>query len=353
MAYSFLPTINTTNQTSTNAPGGPQAGALNTIYGGLANAYSNMMATGPYRGEYVAAPNATQYGAYNQAGDFARNFGSLPGQQIAAGQGLMNNYGTASNAAGALYNFGSQNQTQNNINTANAYANNPFIDQAVAAATSGARKDAQNAVTNLYRSAAPSGNINSDRSALIQGKIEGDLAENAQNIGANMRFNMFNTGLNTALTQNSQGMGALSNAGSLSSNLGGAGSSMMSQGINDQMGLSRLYESAGSGLNDLDQSVINNNLAKFQGNQNHPWDALRNYYGIAGNQNWWGSQNTTGTSVGMQPVQQQSSPGLLSYLGAGLGLAGSAAGLGMGGGATLGGNLLSGILSGRGALSRF
>jgi len=343
-SFSFLPSIQTTNSTSTNAPGGPQAGALNTIYGGLADAYSRSTAMGPYSGNFYAGSNPFLSGAYSQAGNFGQTYGNLPGQQISSGQGLLNNYGTAGNAAGALYNFGNTNQTQNNISTANQYANNPYIEDAIAAATKDGRRAAtEGAIPNLYRSAAASGNINSDRAALAQGVVERSLADNAQEISARMRSEMFNTGLGTALTQNQQGLGALSNSGSLGAALGGAGSSMMSQGINDQANLAKIYESAGLGIQGQEDRGLANDQARYQTNYQFPWQNLQNYYGIAGNNNWWGSQNTQGTSVGISPVQNQPSPGALSYLGAGLGMAGSLAGLGMGGGSTLGGMALGGL----------
>jgi hypothetical protein len=182
-----------------------------------------------------------------------------------------------------LYNFGSTNQTQNNINTANQYANNPYIDQAVNAATYNANRNAaENDVPNLYRSAASSGNLNSDRAALAQGVIGRGLAENAQNIGATMRNNAWNTGLGQANTQNQMGLGALSNAGTLGANLGGAGSSLMSQGINDQQNLSNLYSGAGSSLQNLNQSGLSNALAKYQGSIQNMWSPVQNLYGIAG-----------------------------------------------------------------------
>ena len=299
---------------------------------------------GPYTGDYFAAPNATQYGAIDQATNFAQgNAANVGNTQINQGQGLLSNYGTGTNAANALYNFGSANQTQNNINTANQYAQNPYIDQAVNAATYGANRNAaENDVPNLYRSAAASGNINSDRAALAQGVIGRGLAENAQNIGASMRYNMFNTGLNQANTQNQQQLGALSNAGSLGANLGGAGSSMMSQGINDQANLSNLYSGAGSALNNLNQSFLDNSLAKYQGAIQNSWDPVNRLYGVAGANNWGSTNTTNSTGFSMAPqLNQPSSPGALSYLGAGLGVAGSLAGLSLGGpaGAAAGGTI--------------
>lgn len=355
-SFSLAPSYQQTNTTTTSAPGGPQAGALTNIFGGAQQAYNQNMAQGPYSGDYFAGSNPYLSGAYNQAGGFASGMGSaVPGAQINAGQPLMSQgYGGAQGALSGLLNYGNQDQTQNNINTANAYANNPYIDQAVNAATYGAnRSAAENDIPNLYRSAAASGNINSDRAALAQGVIQRGLAENAQNIGASMRNSAWNTGLNTALQQGQMGLGALSSAGSLGANLGGQGSGLMSQGITDQQNLSKLYEAAGSGVRDIAQNDLNNQQAKYQGNQNHMWDALNKYYGIAGANNWWGTQNQNSTQIGMSPVQNQQSPGILSYLGAGLGALGSVAGMGMGGGATLGGNLLGGLLGGKGMFSKF
>lgn len=337
--YMFLPTISSTNQTQTTAPSWqPQVGALTTAFGGATDAYNKQLGMGPYSGDYVAAPNQTQYDAYGQAAQFGGANGGVGQAQINAGQGLLGNYSNASNALGGMYNFGSQDQTQNNINTANQYANNPYIDQAVNAATYNANRNAaENDIPNLYRSAASSGNLNSDRAALSQGVVERGMRENAQNIGAQMRQGAWQNGLGTALSQNAQSQGALGNAASGYAGLGAQGSGMMSQGINDQTNLSNLYSTAGSGLNALQQSILNNQLAKYQGNISDTWSPVQNLYGIAGANNWGTTQNTSGTSIGISPVQNQQRPGALSYLGAGLGLAGSVAGLGMGGGSTLGG----------------
>lgn len=346
-SYSFLPQFTSQNQTTTNAPGGPQAGALNTIYGGLADAYAKSNAMGPYSGDFFSGSNPYLNGAYDYAGNFAQgNAANVGNNQINTGQGLLSQgYGAAGNAMNGLYNFGSTNQTQNNINTANAYAQNPYIDQAVNAATYNANRNAaESDIPNLYRSAAAGNNLNSNRTALAQGVVERGLRENSQNLGAQMRQSAFNTGLGTALTQNQQGLGALSNAGNLGANMGNAGSGMMSQGINDAANLSKLYESAGLGVQGQGDRSLANEQAKYNSNYQFPWQNLQNYYGIAGQGNWWGSQNTNSTGMSISPVaNQRTSPGALSVLGAGMGVLGSAAGLGMGGGATLGGMAINGL----------
>jgi len=343
-SYNFLPQIQNSTSTTSSAPGGPQAGALNTIYSGLSDAYNKSNAMGPYSGNFYAGSNPFLDGAYNFAGNFAQgNAANVANNQINTGQGLMANYGTATNAANGLYNFANQNTPQANINAANQYAQNPYIDQAVNAATYNAnRSAAENDIPNLYRGAAASGNINSDRAALAQGVIGRGLAENAQNIGASMRQNAWNTGLNANIATNNQNMGALANAGSLGANLGGAGSSMMSQGINDAASLSKLYESAGLGIQGVGDRSLANDYAKYNSNYQFPWQNLNNYYGIAGNNNWWGTNTTNNSSIGYSPVANQpSSPGALGIAGAGLGMAGSIAGLSMGGpaGAAAGGTI--------------
>lgn len=340
-SYSYLPSVSSTNSTSTTAPSwAPQVGALTTAFGGATDAYNQQKAMGLYNGDYVAAPNQTQYDAYNQAAQFGGANGGVGQNQVNTGQGLLNNYGVSQNALNGMYNFGSQDQTQNNINTANQYAQNPYIDQAVKAATYSANRNAaENDLPNLYRSASASGNLNSDRTALAQGVVDRSLSENAQNIDASLRNSAWQNGLGTALNQNTQSQGALGNAMSGGATLGAQGSGMMSQGINDQTNLSNLYSTAGSGLNALQQSILNNNLAKYQGNIANMWSPVQNLYGIAGANNWGSTQNTNGTTTSFGPVANQQSPGALSYLGAGLGMAGSIAGTAVGGpaGGTLGG----------------
>lgn len=344
-SYNFLPTLASQTSTSTSAPSwGPQVGALTQAFQGAQNAYAKQLGMGDYNGDYIAAPNATQYGAIDQATNFAQGPASGVGNtQINQGQGLLSNYDTAANAANALYNFGNASQTQNNINTANAYAQNPYIDQAVNAATYNANRNAaENDLPMLARASNGSGNLNSDRAALAQGVIGRGLAENAQNIGATMRNNAWNTGLNTALTQGQMSNSALANAGSLGANLGGAGSSMMSQGITDQANLSNLYSGAGSALNSLNQSYLDNALAKYQGKINNTWSPVQNYMAMVGNKDWGSTTTNSSTSTGFSPVaNQSSSPGALGIAGAGLGIAGSLAGLSLGGpaGAAAGGTI--------------
>ena len=343
-SYNFLPNITTTNQTQTSAPSwAPQVGALTQAFGGAQNAYTKQLGMGEYQGDYIAAPNDLQYGAINQAAGFAQGPAAGVGNtQINQGRGLLDNYGLAGNAASGLYGYGSTNQTQNNINTANAYANNPYIDALVSSAMDdGQRVAAEQTLPSLYRGAAASGNLNSDRTALAEGVVKRGLGEMAAGMSAQVRGNMFNTGLNTALTQNQQGLGALSNAGSIGTSLGGAGSSMLSQGINDQQNLSNLYSGAGQSLNGLNQSFLDNAIARYQGRIQNMWSPVQNLYGIAGANNWGSTQNTQGTTVSMQPVaNQQQSPGIAGYLGAGLGVAGTIAGMPLGpGGSALGGML--------------
>ena len=344
-SYQFLPSATSTSSTQTTAPSWqPQVGALTTAFGGATDAYNKQLAMGPYSGEYIAAPNDIQYGAIDQAKNFATGpAAGVANNQINTGQGLLSNYGTASNAANGLYNFANSDMTGNNIATANAYANNPNIAAAADAANYNTRRyAAENELPSLYRGAAGSGNLNSDRAALAEGVVNRGVMENRQNIEATMRNNAWNTGLNAAFNQNADKMSALNNSGSLGADLGNAGSSMMSQGINDQGNLSNIYSGAGASLNALNQTFIDNSRAKYSGNINDTWDPVNRLYGVAGANNWGSTNTTNSTGFGISPQNNQpTTPGALSYLGAGLGVAGSLAGLSLGGpaGASAGGTV--------------
>lgn len=349
-SYNYLPSATVTNSSQTSAPSwGPQVGALTQAFQGAQNAYGQQQALGNYNGDYVAGPTAGQYGAVNQAYDFAQGpaASGVGNTQINQGQGLLSNYGTGTNSANALYNFANQNQTQNTLDTANQFANNPMLQQMTDAATfAGNRNAAENDIPNLYRGAAASGNLNSDRAALAQGVIQRGLGENAQNIYANLAGNAWNQGLGAAQTQNQQSLGALSNAGQLGASLGGAGSSMMSQGINDQASLSNLYSGAGSAEQQLNQAPLNNALAKYQGAIQNMWSPVNNLYGIAGANNWGNTTTGTSTTTGISPqANTPSSPNAAGILGGLMGVGGAVAGLGTGGGATLGGAALGNLFA--------
>jgi hypothetical protein len=312
-------------QNQTNDPWAPQQGYLLDAFNNAQGAYNQGMATGPYTGNYVAGQTGQQADANNNAYNWAMGTGSNTVGDI-LGTGNANNsagWNGATGALGALGQFAGTDQTQNNIANAGQYADNPYMSGMVDSAMHDAvRTASESTIPNIYRAAAGSGNINSDRAALAQGVVDRGLGEQAGNISANLRGNAYENGINQALQGNAQGLQALSQEGALGSNIGQSGLNALSTGINDQGALvNQATAGANANYQQANQNPLTNALQQYQGTQNFPWQQLQNYYNIIGNKSW-GSQ-TTGTQMGTQTQQQQTNPGMMATIGGGLGILGA------------------------------
>jgi hypothetical protein len=312
-------------QNQTNDPWAPQQGYLLDAFNSAQGAYNQGMATGPYAGNYVAPQTGQQADANNNAYNWAMGTGSNTVGSILGmgGNNAQTGFNGATGALGALGTFAGTNQTQNNIDNAGKYADNPYIGGMVDSAMHDAvRTASESTIPNIYRSAAGSGNINSDRAALAQGVVDRGLGEQAGNISANLRGNAYEQGINQALQGDAQGLQALSQEGSLGENMGQSGLNALSTGINDQGALvNQATAGANANYQQANQNPLLNALQQYQGTSNFPWQQLQNYYNIIGNRSW-GSQ-TTGTSMGTQSQQQQTNPSMMSTIGGGLGILGA------------------------------
>lgn len=307
-----------TKQDSSTQPWAAQMPYLTSAFGDAQSAYNNMTAQGPYTGNYVAPTNANQYAAANSEFNNAMGQGSQANQGI-LGQGYQNmatGYGMGNSAMGALGNFAQNNTGQNLVNQGSSItgALNTGVQAQVDSAMQAANQNAaENTLPNLYRAAASNGNLNSDRTAVAQGQVEQGLQQTAANLAGSLQAQNTATGLSTAQNLNTQNMGALSTIGSYGQSLGQSGLNALSTGINNQGALANQAQTGANTVQQLDQSNLNNSIQQYQQNQNFPWQALQNYMGIVGGQNW-GSQGQT---------TQTTTPSLGQYIMGGLGALGS------------------------------
>ena len=308
----------TTSQSSgTRDPWAAQQPYLLDAFSQAQNAYNTTNAQGAYGGNYVAPTNDNQYSAYNNAYDFANGQGSNAVNGLLSNGSSMTNTGMsgATGALTGLNNFTGTDQTANNVANAGQYANNPYISSMVDASMADATRNAsESTLPNLYRGAAASGNLNSDRTALAQGVVDRGLGEKAADVSANLRGSAYGTGINAALQGNQQNLSGLNAMGALGQSMNTTGLGAMLQGINGQGALNTMAQGGANGVQGLDQSGINNALQQYQGQQNFPWSNLQKYYGIIGGQNWGGQ--TTGTAT------ETKDPGTMAKIGQGLDVAG-------------------------------
>ena len=305
----------TTRTSETRDPWSGQQPYLLEAFRNAQDTYNRNTAQGAYTGDYVAAPSQQQYDAYGNAVTQGYNAQNYNNGLLAHG---AENYssGTAGSttAMNNLANFGSTDQTQANIDSARQYVAGMDIPGAVRAGMLQANQNAsENAIPNIYRQAAASGGVNSDRAAISQGIVERGLAQQAAGLNAQLTNSAYAQGLQSAQTDNAQGILANQQAGNIGDMLTRLGYASQTSGINNQTTINAQTTGGANGATALDQQTLNNLMAQYNGGQNFDWSQLQNLMGIVGSANWGGS--STGTST------TQQNPSLLQNIGSGFGIA--------------------------------
>jgi hypothetical protein len=270
--------------------------------------YDSNKNTPGYTGDFVAGLTDQQRGLIDSGVNYYNSTGANLGQNTAnLSQGALSTGTTGVNqSAGALTNIANTDPTGANIAAAGRYANNPFISGMVDNAMLDARRQvSEGVIPNLYRGAAATGNLNSDRTALAQGVVERGLAEKAAGISAELAGNSWGRGLELADSARNQSIDALTRAGALYGDLSATGLSgtELGSGISDNaiqnaLSLSTLYQQN-------NQDMLNNAMQKQQYAQDRPYDMLQRYYDLVGGNNW-GSYGTTTTKTQASPAQTAS-----------------------------------------------
>jgi hypothetical protein len=257
------------------------------------------------------------------------------------GAGPMAQYMT-----GQAYNRAAMDPTAGILASAGQYANNPYMDSMVDAASRDVMRNLnENLLPGARDAQIATGNMGSSRGGIAQGILQRGAAENIGDISATLRGNAFNTGLGTAAGLYGTGLsGMLGAAGTGSGiygqSLAGVPSAISATGANLGLGLA-----AGDILQQNQQGQLNEAYQQWLGNDQRKQQLLNNYWGIVGSNNWGGTQ-----------TQQQPGASFLDQLSQGMGIAGLGTGIlgslglfgGSGGTATAGSG--SGMASG-GALS--
>ena len=190
-------TTTTKADDSSTTPWAPQQGYLLGAFSDANNLYNQSMATGPYTGNYVAAPTQDQYDQYGNLINYANGAGAGTVSSLANNGASMYGAG-AGGVDGALSNLTTQastDPTANAISDAQKYEPGFDIPGSVQAAMQSANTEAADStLPNLYRGADATGNINSDRTAIADGVVRGQLANTAAGLSAQMQNNTYQAG---------------------------------------------------------------------------------------------------------------------------------------------------------------
>lgn len=275
--------------------------------------YKQNKDTPGYTGDFIAGLTDQQKGLIDGGIDFYNTTGANTGSNTTnLSQGLLSSgasgMGTTAGQLSELSNeILNSDPTGANISAASRYADNPFVSGMVDNAMLDARRQvAEGVIPNLYRGAAATGNLNSDRTALAQGVVERGLAEKAAGISSGLRGELYSQGLELSEQARSRnmaaGIDALSSSGLLYDAMSGKGlsgtelgSGLSNDAISNALSLSTLYQQN-------NQDMLDNAMQKQTYAQDRPYDMLSRYYDLVGGNNW-GQYGTTTTKNQASPAQ--------------------------------------------------
>jgi hypothetical protein len=239
------------------------------------------------------------YGTQTTAGDTG---GALSQGGVNAALGGLSDAGTFVPKGGTDYNIGAASQ----------YADNPYMSGMVDAAMRDARRGvSEEALPQVARTAALTGNVNSNRRAISEGILARGLAEKTADVSAGLRGDAYGEGLKLAQTEANA-----SNDATLKAMLAriSGGNTAAGVGVDALKAQGDIYDIAGKGVAgqiNAAQAPLNEQMASYQFDTNSPFDALNNYYNIIGARNWGGQSNTTGTTN----TTQTSTPSTMDTIG--------------------------------------
>jgi hypothetical protein len=314
------------------------AGPIGDVYmGGALDAYGNW---GPQIQNYynqMAGLGGTAYqGALTGLSGISQG-GAVPTAEQAAwlnniqggAAGLQQRSAQAGSMYGQLYGDYGRDPTGLTIGRAGAYADNPYMDGMVDAASRDIKRNLyENELPTLNMQATATGNLNSSRAGAAEAIATRGAADRVGDISAQLRGGAYQSGLGLANTQWAQqlagrggaagGMASLGQTG-YTAGLGGAGigRDYWQGGLNAQLGANQTYANMGStGLNAAGgayntgmgtlagvrdaagmqqanmQTALNNQYYQYQA----PWDALNQYGGIVGLTSPYSVGRGTGTA---------------------------------------------------------
>ena len=314
-------TTNITQATDVKTPWGPQQEYLTGAFAEAKQIYDTQKAQNDpgYQGDFYAQPRPEQIQSYQNSIDFSNNQGREAYDRTLNNGGILSQLGLLG-SAGAQGGLASMtgDQTQNNLNAAGAYSNNPDLSGMVDASMRDARRQVyEQALPEMNRAAAATGNMNSSRAGVAQGVLERGLAEKAMDVSSQMRGAAWQDGLGRAQQDFQARAGIYGAMGQQGSSLAQLGTNASQTGVNMAKDNAIIASLGNEGMYTMDQNRINNELAKIDYTQAKPWTNLQNYWNVVGDKSWGGTTTSTGTSI----QRTQASP--MSTIGSVVGALGS------------------------------
>jgi hypothetical protein len=294
-------TQSTQTETKSTQPWAVQQPYLAQAFGqastNLSNANSNT-----YTGQQIAQFTPEQLATFKAMTGYGGDMSGANTSSTVGANTANAGYGALTDALTGLKGFTPQGGTDSNIAAATAYANNPATDGMITAAMRDANRSVtEQALPQLARSDALSGNTMSTKDAISRGIVERGLADKTADVSANIRGTQFNNGL--ALAQqgseanNNSILSALQARASAGGNAVNSGVNAIGSGIQQAGGLFDLANAGGAGQQQNTQNQIDNSKGMSEYGADTAAKNLNNFWNIIGSQNWGGTSSGTATST--------------------------------------------------------
>lgn len=299
---SFFESKKKTSQSVDMGPWKEQQPFLKDAWGDAQSLYDKQSAQPGYEGDFFATMSPSQQALIKSmigysTGEATNRADTLYGQANNMTTTGMNG---VTNTANAITDFANTDRTGAIISDAGRIADNPYMSDMVKATMTDAYRGAsENTIPNLYRDAASGSNLNSSRTALMQGVVERGLAEKTADVSSLLRGNAYNKGLDIGFGNQKLNLESLLGAGGLYDSLNKTGLVANELATRQRDTATDRGMAGEEMLRQNAQMGLDNDYAKFRYAEDRPWDLLNRYYGIVGSQNWGktGTQETTERST--------------------------------------------------------
>lgn len=320
--------------TTTSTPWAPQQPYLESGFGYAQDAYNNALNMGAYTDPRVAGLNPYMTGGADQLANFSNQYSfplaNLSGNTAA---GMIAPGGMAGYNAANLFGQYGGDPTQQILNNAGQYANNPFVDGLIdASGRDVTRQLFERDLPGINRAASGSGNLNSTRAGVESAIATRGAGDRLADISSQIRSQFFGKGLDMSQNQYNQNLQNLLNTNSQLLNSYNLGTVGADRSQNLAAGGFDALNTAGGMYRGYDQAMIDAAMAQFAEQRNLPQQFASTYMNtVDGNFGGTGTSTAPSTGGGFMGALQgglggafggigtlgslkQSSPGLFSSL---------------------------------------
>ena len=297
-----------TNEQFDTGPSKFQQPYLDSAFSAAQSDFNVSKGTPFYQGELYAGMNDADRGNLDAMRAYAGTQGLGAASQLSQIGSNLAGYSTqAGDTLSRLSGELDGDSTQQTIDSANRYADNPYLTgQIDAVSRDVSRNLSEQQLPGIDRAASGTGNINSSRAGVASGIAQRGAADRVADISSFMRGDAYNRGLSLAQQDRSSRMAGLGSLAGAYSDLSRTGIGAIGAGASagyDALG--RIISADQLGQEDR-QGVASADLARWQGQDTRNADLLSRYYGVVGGNQWGQSGVSSGSSV------QKKNQGILS-----------------------------------------